>query len=152
MLSSCFCSTVVSVCAMKCIAIGPLAQWGKDLTYYLTPFFFLVNWDMYYPGSACRRTDLPSGRILYIHMGIFTWFTPPGSYKAMIWREKESTVDHIHIFLTAQGHGGPPQMSDPLNAGTTSETTRALKTIHIIHSHIHSNKADMRRMIMVAKL
>ena len=44
---------------MKGIPIGPLAQWGKDLTYYLTPFFCLVNWDMYNPGSACRGTDLP---------------------------------------------------------------------------------------------
>ena len=43
MLSSCICSTLVSVCAMKGIPIGPLAQCGKDLTYYLTPFFCLVN-------------------------------------------------------------------------------------------------------------
>ena len=66
MFSSCICSTLVSVCAMKGIPIGPLAQWGKDLTYYLTPFFCLVNWDMHYPGSACRGTDLPLGRLLYI--------------------------------------------------------------------------------------
>ena len=33
-------------------------------------------------------------------------------------------------------------MSDQLNAGATSEITRTLKTIHIIHSHIHSNKED----------
>ena len=51
---------------MKGISIGLLAQWGKDLTYYLTPFFCLVNWDMYYPGSACRGTDLPPDRILHI--------------------------------------------------------------------------------------
>ena len=63
MLSSCICSTLVSVCAMKGIPIGPLAQWGKDLTYYLTPFFCLVNWDMYCPGKQsdewcvlCRAT------------------------------------------------------------------------------------------------
>ena len=67
MHSSCICSTLVSVCAMKGIPIGPLAHWGNDLTYYLTPFFCLVNWDMYYPGSACRGTDLPPDRILYIH-------------------------------------------------------------------------------------
>ena len=70
MLSSCICSTLV--CAMESIPIGPLAQWGKDLTYYLTPSFCLVNWDMYYPGNACRGTDLPPGRILYIHY-IHTW-------------------------------------------------------------------------------
>ena len=61
MLSSCICSTLVSACAMEGFPIGPLAQWGKDLTYYLTPFFCLVNWDMYYPGSACRGTDLTEG-------------------------------------------------------------------------------------------
>ena len=53
---------------MKGIPTGPLAQWGKDLTYYLTPFFCLVNWDMYYLG---RGTDLSSGRILYIHTYIY---------------------------------------------------------------------------------
>ena len=67
MLSSCICSTLVSLCAMKGIPIGPLAQWVNDLIYYLTPFFCLVNWDMHYPSSACRGTDLSSGRLLYIH-------------------------------------------------------------------------------------
>ena len=57
---------------------------------------------------------------------------------------------HIY-FLTTQGHGKPPWMSDQLNAGAISETTRTLKTIHIIHSHILSNKLDMIRMIMMAK-
>ena len=66
-LSSCICNTLGSVCAMKGIPMGPLAQWGKDFTYYLAPFFCLVNWDMYYPGSAYRGTDLPPGRILYTH-------------------------------------------------------------------------------------
>ena len=61
-------AALVSVYVLKGIPIGPLAQWGKDLTYYLTPFFCLVNWDMNYPGIACRGTDLPPGRILYIHM------------------------------------------------------------------------------------
>ena len=55
------------LCAMKGIPLGPQAQWGKDLTCYLTAFFCLVNWDMYNPGSTCRGTDLPPGRILYIH-------------------------------------------------------------------------------------
>ena len=67
MFSSCICRTLVSVCAMKGIPVGLLTQWGKDLTYCLTPFFCLVNWDMHYPGSACRGTNLPSGRLLYIH-------------------------------------------------------------------------------------
>ena len=42
-------------------------------------------------------------------------------------------------------------MSDQLNAGATSETARTLKTIHNIHSLIHSNKVDMIRMIIMAK-
>ena len=42
-------------------------------------------------------------------------------------------------FLMKQGHEDPLQMSDQLKAGATSETTWALKTIHIIHSHIEWN-------------
>ena len=61
-------------------------------------------------------------------------------------------MDHIHTFLTTQGYGEPPHISDQLNAGATSETTRTLKTIHIVHSQIHSNKTNMRRMIIMAKL
>ena len=52
-------------------------------------------------------------------------------------------------FMTTQGHGEPPRMSDQLNAGANSESTRTLKTIHTIHSLTHSNKAVMRRMIML---
>ena len=44
-------------------------------------------------------------------------FTPPGPYRAMTCLEKELAVDHIHTFLTTQGHGGPLQMSDQLYAG-----------------------------------
>ena len=65
MLSSCICS--MSVCAMKLIPIVPLAQWGKELAYYLTPLLCLENWDMYYPGGACQGKDLPPSRVLYIH-------------------------------------------------------------------------------------
>ena len=36
-------------------------------------------------------------------------------------------------------------MNDQLNAGATSETTPTLKTIQIIHSHIHSNKVDRKK-------
>ena len=53
-------------------------------------------------------------------------------------------MDHIHTFLTTHGHGGPSRMSDQLNAGATSEKTRTLKTIHIIHAHIHSEKTNMK--------
>ena len=39
-------------------------------------------------------------------------------------------MDHIyiHTFLTTQGHGGPPWISDQLNARATSETTRTYNT------------------------
>ena len=57
----------------------------------------------------------------------------------------------LNTFLTTQGHGGPPRMSDLLNAGATSETTRTLKSIHTIHSLFHSNKAEIRVVIMMAK-
>ena len=46
---------------------------------------------------------------------------------------------------------GLHRMSDQLNAGATSEKTRTLKKIHNIHSLIHSNKTDMRMVIMMAK-
>ena len=46
---------------------------------------------------------------------------------AMTCRKRELTLDHIHTFLTRQGHGGPPRMSDKLNAVTTFKTTRTLK-------------------------
>ena len=54
------------------------------------------------------------------------------------------TLDHIQTFLTTQGHGGPPQISDQLNAGATSEKTQTWKTIHTIHAPIHSNKANIK--------
>ena len=52
-------------------------------------------------------------------------------------------MDHIHTFLTTQGHGGPPRMSDQLNAGTTSETAQTWNTIHTKHTLSHPNKANM---------
>ena len=52
-------------------------------------------------------------------------------------------MDHIHTFLTTQGHGGPPRMSDQPNAGATSETALTWKTIHTKHTLSHPNKANM---------
>ena len=52
-------------------------------------------------------------------------------------------MDHIHTFLTTQGHGGPPRMSDQPNAGATSETTQTWRTIHTRHTLSHPNKANM---------
>ena len=52
-------------------------------------------------------------------------------------------MDHIHTFLTTQGHGGPPRMSDQPYAGATSETAQTWKTIHTKHTLSHSNKVNM---------
>ena len=56
-------------------------------------------------------------------------------------------MDHIHTFLTTQGHGGPPRMSDQPNSGATSETAQTWKTIHIKHTLSHPNKANMERWL-----
>ena len=69
---------------------------------------------------------------------------PPGPYRATTCRERELTLDHMHTFLTTQGHGGSPRMRDQLNAGATFETTRTLKTMHTFHAPIHFNKANMK--------
>ena len=68
----------------------------------------------------------------------------PGNYGAMNCRERELTLDHIYTFLTTQGHGVPPRLRGQLNAEATSETARTWKTIHIICTPIHSNKANMK--------
>ena len=65
----------------------------------------------------------------------FSWLTPPGPNRDTTYRER----DHIHTFLTTQGHGGPPRMRDLLN----TETTRTRKTRHTIHAPIHTNKANI---------
>ena len=52
-------------------------------------------------------------------------------------------MDHIHTFLTTQGHGGPPRMSEQPNAGAISETAQTWKTIHIKHTLSHPKKANM---------
>ena len=77
-------------------------------------------------------------------IGSFTWLTPPGPYSAMACRGRELNLDHIHTFLTTQGYGGPPRMSDQLNAGATSETAQTWKTIHTRQTLIHSNNANMK--------
>ena len=52
-------------------------------------------------------------------------------------------MDNIHTFLTTQGHGGPPQMSDQPNAGATSEAAQTWKTIHTKHTLSHPKKAKI---------
>ena len=77
-------------------------------------------------------------------MRVLTLLTPPSPYRAMTCLERELSLNHIQTFLITQGHGGLPQLSDQLNAGATSKTTQTLKTIHIIHAPIHSNKVNMK--------
>ena len=77
-------------------------------------------------------------------IGAFTRLTQLGPYRATTFREGNLTLDHMHTFLTTQGHGGPPRMRYQLNAGATSETTQTWKSIHIIHAPIHSNKVNMK--------
>ena len=60
-------------------------------------------------------------------------------------RSVTSLYKNLHL------HGNPGS-SDHLNAGATSETTRTLKTIHVTHWHINSNKVDMRRMMIFGDL
>ena len=72
---------------------------------------------------------------------------PTGPYRVTTCRERELTLDHIHNFLTTQGHGGSPRMRDHLNAGATSETRQTWKPIHTIKAPIHSNKADMKEWL-----
>ena len=52
-------------------------------------------------------------------------------------------MGHRHRFLTIQGHGGPPRMSDQPKAGATSETAQTWKTIHTKHTLSHPDKANM---------
>ena len=65
-------------------------------------------------------------------------------------REEITFGSHTY-FLDHTRTRRAPRMSDQLNSGATFETTQTLKRIHTIHSHIHSNKADMIRMIMMVK-
>ena len=79
-------------------------------------------------------------------MDAFTWLTPPGPYRATTCRERELTLDHIHTFLTTQGHEGLPGW-EQLIAGATSETARTEKTIHTVHAPIYCNKANMKEWL-----
>ena len=60
-------------------------------------------------------------------MGTFTWPTPPGLTEPRPGGGRELNYGS-QTFLTTQGHGGPPRMSDQLNAGATSETAQTWKT------------------------
>ena len=70
--------------------------------------------------------------------------TSPGPYRATICRERELTLDEKHTFSTTEGDRGSPRMRVQLNGGATSETTRTWKTMHTIHTSIHSIKGNMK--------
>ncbi|PSN56529.1 hypothetical protein C0J52_14777 [Blattella germanica] len=77
---------------------------------------------------------------------------PSGPYRAKTCRERIDYGSHIHsYFLTTQGHGGPPWISDQLNSRATSETTRTHRERHHSHPHSYLNKANMMKMIMMAR-
>ena len=59
-------------------------------------------------------------------------------------------ITHI-LFLTTQGHGGPPRMSDQLNAGATSEDNTNVKDNTLqAHTHLYQ-QGEYGMMITVAK-
>ena len=76
-------------------------------------------------------------------IGTFTWPTPPGPFRATTCRTRELNYGSHTCFLTTQGHGGPPRMSDQPNAGATSKTAQTWKTIHTNHTLSHPSKAKM---------
>ena len=60
-------------------------------------------------------------------------------------------MDHTRNFLTTQGHGGPPRMSDQLNAGAASEDSTNMKdNTHQAHTHLYQ-QGEYGMMITVAK-
>ena len=78
-------------------------------------------------------------------VGSFAWLTPPGAYRDTTCRGRELiSGSHTYFFLTTQGHGGSPRMSDQFNAEATSETAQTWKTIYTKHTLIHSNKVNMK--------
>ena len=86
----------------------------------------------------------PSLSSILIHYG--------RQWPEMLTRPKTFNIHMIHTynsgshayFLTTQGHGGPPRMSDQLNAEANLETTQTGKMIHTIHAPFYSNKVNMK--------
>ena len=91
-------------------------------------------------------------RCVYIHLVSSSKFNLPliGSFDvthaARALQSHDLSGEGIKLwitFLTTQGHGGPPGMSDQLDAGAISETAQTWKTIHTKHTLSHPNKANM---------
>ena len=104
-----------------------------SLTYliYITKLFFIT--------FSLSKFNLPLiGRGLHLHDPRRSGLTEPRPVGG-----ENKRMDHIHTFLTTQGHRGPPRVSDQPNAGVTSETAQTWKTIHTKHTLSHPNKANM---------
>ena len=78
---------------------------------------------------------------------LITVVSLPCVTQATTCRDRELTLDLIHIFMTTQGNGEPHRMRDQVNAGATSETTWTWMTIHTIHVPINSKKANMEEWL-----
>ena len=74
---------------------------------------------------------------------------PPGPYRATTCRGRELNCGSQTYFLTPQGHGGPPRMSDQPDAGATSETIQKMKK-NTYQSHIHSYQQGENGMMITA--
>ena len=86
---------------------------------------------------------------------LITWVKPPPyrflyvNHAARAWQSYDLPGEGINLrityilFFTTQGHGGPPRMSDQLNAGATSETAQTWKTINTKHTLSQTNKANV---------
>ena len=86
----------------------------------------------------------------FTSMPTFTWLAPPGSYRAMICRKRELTLDHIHTFWPRMHMEGLPDEWSAQCRGHVRDNTNIKDDTHI-YSHIHSHKAKTMRMVMVAK-
>ena len=61
------------------------------------------------------------------------------------------TLNHIHTFLSTQGHGGSPRMSDLLNAGShLRDSTNMKDDTHQAHTHTFQ-QGEYEMVIMAAK-
>ena len=84
-------------------------------------------------------------------IGSFTWRTLPGLYRATTCRGREFNFrSHTYFFDHTMTWSASPDEGSAQCQGT-SETAQSWKTIHTRHTLIHSNKVNMKMMVMVAK-
>ena len=73
----------------------------------------------------------------------FTWLTPPGPYRATTCRERELTMNHIHIFVTTQGLEVSPDEGSAQCRGQLQDNTNMKDDKLNSRTHF-SNKVDMK--------